>query len=211
MKIRLTPELSYIIGLWRKARCSEGIGVVGDKNVLEVFMQQVLEKQLTTSNKLLSGDEKVYFYHTAYRKFFQQVEAEELDRFKYINEYAANYLAGIFDASGEIDERGVVSLTKSSRQDEMMLLRLGFMTRRRGDRLLIERPLIFLAFIKNYVKIRNHHKAFGMIKAQELKAVEAKPKKEAPKEEKRVPVVPSEAGKKAGMPEPSESVAQAER
>jgi hypothetical protein len=169
MKIKLTPELSYIIGLWRKARCTEGVGVFGDKNVLEVFMQTVLERQLTTSDKLLTGDEKVYFYHTAYRKFFQQVESEELDRFKYINEYAANYLAGIFDASGDIDERGVVSLTKASRQDEMMLLRLGFMTRRRGDRLLIERPLVFLAFIKNYVRIRNSHKAFGMIKAQEMK------------------------------------------
>ncbi len=175
MKIKLTPELSYIIGLWRKARCTEGIGVFGDKNVLEVFMQQVLEKQLTTSDKFLTGDEKVFFYHTAYRKFFQQVEAEELDRFKYINEYAANYLAGIFDASGEIDERGVVSVTKATRQDEMMLLRLGFMTRRRGDRLIIERPLIFLAFIKNYVKIKKSHRAFSLIKAQELKKVEKPP------------------------------------
>jgi hypothetical protein len=181
MKIKLTPELSYIIGLWRKARCSEGVGVFGDKNVLEVFMQTVLERQLTTSDKLLTGDEKVYFYHTAYRKFFQQVESEELDRFKYINEYAANYLAGIFDSSGDIDERGVVSLTKASRQDEMMLLRLGFMTRRRGDRLLIERPLVFLAFIKNYVRIRNSHKAFSMIKAQELKP--APPKKADEKKE----------------------------
>lgn len=166
MKIKLTPELSYIIGLWRKMRCSEGIGVVGNKDVLEVFMTEVITKELTSPEKLLSGDEKVYFYHTAYRKFFQQVENEELDRFKYINEYAANYLAGMFDASGEIDDRGVVSLTKSTRQDEMMLLRLGFMTRRRGDRLVIERPLVFLAFIKNYVKIKNSNKVFSLVRSE---------------------------------------------
>ena len=57
----------------------------------------------------------------------------------------------------------------------MMLLRLGFMTRRRGDRLIIERPLIFLAFIKNYVKIKKSHRAFSLIKAQELKKVEKPP------------------------------------
>ncbi len=187
MKIKLTPELSYIIGLWRKARCTEGIGVFGDKNVLEVFMQEVLDKQLTTSDKFLTGDEKIFFYHTAYRKFFQQVEGEELDRFKYINEYAANYLAGMFDASGEIDERGVVSITKATRQDEMMLLRLGFMTRRRGDRLVIERPLIFLAFIKNYVKIKKSHRAFSLIKAQELKRVEPPRKEPEVKKEKQQP------------------------
>src|SRR5271157_4405037 len=108
MKIKLTPELSYIIGLWRKSRCSEGLGVEGNKSILEIFSQEALEKQLTTSDKMLTGDEKVYFYHTAYRKFFQQIEKEQLERFKYLNEYAANYLAGMFDAAGAIDQRGVV-------------------------------------------------------------------------------------------------------
>ncbi|MDD5172022.1 MAG: LAGLIDADG family homing endonuclease [Candidatus ainarchaeum sp.] len=167
MKIKLTPELSYVIGLWRKARCQEGLGVQGNKDVLEVFSQEALEKQLTTSDKMLSGDEKIYFYHTAYRKFFQEVEKEELERFKYLNEYAANYLAGMFDAAGHIDERGVVSLGQATKQDEMMLLRLGFQTRRRADRLIIERPVVFLTFIKNYVKIFKDHKVFDYIKTHE--------------------------------------------
>jgi hypothetical protein len=164
MKIKLTPELSYIIGLWRKSRCSEGIGVQGSLEVAETFSQEVLEKGLTTSDRLLTGDEKVFFYHTAYRKFFQQVEEEQLDRFKYINEYAASYLAGMFDAAGSIDEKGVVSLTRVSKQDELMLLRLGFVTRRRSDRLIIERPIVFLTFIKNYVRIFKGHRVFEYIK-----------------------------------------------
>jgi len=164
MKIKLTPELSYIIGLWRKSRAFEGIGVRGDKTLLEVFSKEVLDKQLTTSDKLLSDEDKVYFYHTAYRKFFQEVEAEQLERFKYLNEYAANYLAGIFDSAGNIDEKGVVSIYKTTRQDEMMLLRLGFVTRRMGERLAVEKPLVFLAFIKNYVKIKKDHKAFEYVK-----------------------------------------------
>jgi hypothetical protein len=167
MKIKLTPELSYVIGLWRKARCIEGLGVRGEKNVLEIFSKEALEKQLTTPEKLLASDNKVYFYHTAYRKFFQQVEKEQLERFKYLNDYAANYLAGMFDASGSIDEKGVVSLTGANKQDEMMLLRLGFVTRRRAERLIIERPVVFLTFIKNYVKIFKDHKVFAYIRNAE--------------------------------------------
>ena len=167
MKVKLSPELSYIIGLWRKSRCFDGLGVKGDKTLLEVFSKEVLDKQLTVSGKLLATEDKVYFYHTAYRKFFQEVEKEQLERFKYLNEYAANYLAGIFDAIGEIDDRGVVSLSKTNRQDEMMLLRLGFVNKRRGERLIIEKPIVFLAFIKNYVKIKKDHKAFEFLKAHD--------------------------------------------
>jgi len=164
MKIKLTPELSYIIGLWRKSRCLDGLGVRGSKTLLEVFSKEVLEKGLTTSDKLLATEEKVYFYHTAYRKFFQEIEAEQLERFKYLNEYAANYLAGMFDAIGAIDDRGVISFGSVNKQDEMMLLRLGFQTRRRSDRIVVERPVVFLTFIKNYVKVFKDHKIFGMLK-----------------------------------------------
>src|SRR4030095_16060066 len=136
MKIKLTPELSYVIGLWRKVRTTEGLGVEGNKEVLEVFAKEALDKQLTTSEKMLSADQKAEFSHTAYRKFFQQIEAEQLERFKYLNEYAANYIAGMFDASGHIDTRGVVSIGAANKQDEIMLLRLGFVTKRRADRLI---------------------------------------------------------------------------
>jgi hypothetical protein len=167
MKIKLTPELSYVIGLWRKSRCAEGLGVRGERAVLEVFSKEALDRGLTTPEKMLTDEDKVYFYHTAYRKFFQEVEKEQLERFKYLNEYAANYLAGIFDASGAIDERGVVTIGGTTKQDEMMLLRLGFVTKRRSERLIIERPVVFLAFIKNYVKVFKDHKVFGYIKSKE--------------------------------------------
>ncbi len=165
MKIKLTPELSYIIGLWRKSRSLEGLGVSGNDNLLEVFSKEVLEKGLTTPDKLLTEENRVYFYHTAYRKFFQQIEKEQLERFKYLNEYAANYLAGLFDAVGQVDERGIVSLRKANRQDEMMLLRLGFVTKRKDDLLIFERPVVFLTFIKSYVKIFKDHKVFSYIKS----------------------------------------------
>jgi hypothetical protein len=169
MKIKLTPELSYIIGLWRKARTQEGIGVKGNEDVLAIFSKEVIDKELTTPDKIQSEEDRIFFYHTSYRKFFQQIEKEQLERFKYLNEYAANYLAGMFDSSGEIDEKGIVSLGNVSSRDEMMLLRLGFVIRRRNKRAILEKPLLFLTFIKNYVKVYGGHSVFSLIKAKPVR------------------------------------------
>lgn len=163
MKIKLTPELAYVIGLWRKRRSFEGLGIHAEQKLLEVFSQEVLVQKLTAPEKLLANGKRVYFYHTAYKKFFGEVEKEQLERFKYLNEYAANYLAGLFDAVGEIDENGVVSLSKLNSEDELMLLRLGFKTKRKKEKCIIEKPLVFLAFIKNYVKASKDQKAFELI------------------------------------------------
>jgi hypothetical protein len=167
MKIKLTPELAYIIGLWRKKKSFEGLGIRGEGKLLEVFSQEVLAQQLTTPDKLLSDERKIYFYHTAYKKFFTEIEAEQLERFKYLNEYAASYLAGMFDAVGNISEDGIVSFSKMGKEDELLLWRLGFKTRRKKELIIIERPIILLAFIKNYVKVSKDHAVFGMV--EELK------------------------------------------
>ncbi len=166
MKVKLTPELSYIIGLWRKNKASEGVGVRASDEVVETFTKEILDAGLSTSDRILSDEGKVYFYHSTYRKFFQTIEKEQLERFKYLNEYAANYLAGMFDGCGGIDEKGIVYLRNTSPEDEIMILRLGFGARRKGGRLAIERPAIFLTFIKNYVKIFKNHKVFDYIKGR---------------------------------------------
>ncbi|HIH23288.1 TPA: hypothetical protein HA238_06175 [Candidatus Micrarchaeota archaeon] len=166
MKIKLTPELSYIIGFWRKRRTKEGIGVYGDSSFCEIFSKEILERGLTTSDKLLANADSVYFYHTAYRKFFQDVEDEQLERFKYLNEYAASYLAGMFDSAGGIDVKGFVYIDRPRKQDEMILIRLGFGARVRDGRLVVEKPRAFLAFVKNYVKVHAGHDAFKYIKTK---------------------------------------------
>ena len=169
MKIKLTPELSYIIGLWRKCRSFEGLGVRGRKEILEVFSKEAIDNGLTTPDKILSDEKRVYFYHTTYRKFFQEVEKNQFERFKYLNDYSASYLAGMFDSAGGIDEKGIVSMGKMNKEDEMLLLRLGFKTRRNKGALVIERPLVFLAFIKNYTKLFKDDKIFKYVESKTRK------------------------------------------
>lgn len=164
MKIKLNPELSYIIGFWRKRRTIEGIGVFGEKEFLELFSKEVLEKKLTGPTKLLSGENKVYFYHTAYKKFFKQVEEEQCERFKYLNEYAASYLSGMFDSCGNVDKKtGILILEKANKKDEILLSLLGFGSKWRDKKLIIRRPKAFLRFVKNYVKRYKDHEIFKIV------------------------------------------------
>ncbi len=153
MKVKLTPELSYIIGLWKEARAPSGIGVEGREELLAAFSEAALKAKVAEPGKVLSGENSVYFYHTAYRKFFQKVVEEETERFKYKNDYSASFLAGLFDAVGEIGKDGTVCFRRCSKADEMVLYRLGFNTVKKAGRRYVVKPLKFLAYIKHFTKL----------------------------------------------------------
>lgn len=164
MKIKLTPELAYLIGFWKKRQTSEGLGIYGNEKQLELFTKEILDQKIAAPEKLMAKEDSVLTHNTAYRKFFDEVEGEELERFKYLNEYAASYLAGIFDSVGLIDEKGIVRITKFRSSDEMLFLRLGFNPKKTKEGAVVGKPRAFLAFIKNYVKINAEHPAFKLVK-----------------------------------------------
>ncbi|MFH2106741.1 MAG: hypothetical protein ABII22_05770 [Candidatus Micrarchaeota archaeon] len=164
MKIKLSPEIAYLIGFWRKRRLYDGLGVVGGPEMQEIFVKGAIDNCLTTPEKMISNEKGLLFHHSAYKRFFFEIEQDQLERFKYLNEYAANYLAGTFDSVGEIDDKGRVFLMKTNHQDEMLLIRLGFGAIRKKDILLIGKPVAFLTFIKNYVKKYKDHKVFEYLK-----------------------------------------------
>jgi hypothetical protein len=186
MKLKLTPKLSYIIGLWKETRTTEGIGVYGTEEHLSLFTKAVLDAGLTEPTRLLASGPKepaeptegkpmeeedpfepeksaVYFYHTSYRKFFQKVVDDELERFKYKNEYSGNFLAGIFDAVGTITKDGKVYLSRCTQKDEMLLYRMGFNPIRRGKLVYFTRPKKFLAYIKPLTKKFKGHPILSRI------------------------------------------------
>lgn len=167
MKIKLTPDLSYIIGLWSKRRSMVGIGIVAPPELQQIFAKEVLAQNLTPSDKLLNDGEKIYFYHSRYRKFFQQVEEDKLERYKYLNDYSASYLAGMFDAAGTITEKGVVYLERANSRDEVLMLRLGFPVKKSDGKLMICRPKAFLMLIKNYTKMFGSHPVMELLKKKE--------------------------------------------
>lgn len=152
MKAKLSPELSYVIGLWGVRRTKEGVGVRGE-DVAPAFVNEVIKLGLTEPGKLLYSENSVYFYHSKWRKFFQEVWRDRMERFKYLNDYSANFLAGIFDASGGVDDKGVVHV-EGFGEDEMVLSRLGFKPKKKGKTIIIGNPRAFLKFIYDFLKVK---------------------------------------------------------
>ncbi len=153
MKISLTPELSYLIGLWQARGSEEGVGICGNRRVCEIFLEEALKTGIAKPDKIQLKEDKIYFYHSAYRAFFEEVHKERLERFKYRNEFAAHYLAGVFDGCGGIleDGRGVF-FACGNKEDEMLLLRLGFKAKKVGRRIVVIGKEEFLGFVSRYLK-----------------------------------------------------------
>jgi hypothetical protein len=153
MKVKLTPELSYIIGLWKERRAPSGLGVSGSEEILAAFTDVCMKAKIAEAGKILGGEDTIYFYNTAYRRFFQKTVEEEGERFKYKNEYSASFLAGLFDSMGGIGADGTVYFRKCSKADEMVVYRLGFKPLWKNGKMYIIKPAKFLAYIKPFTKL----------------------------------------------------------
>ena len=155
MKLHLTPDIAYLIGVWKGRRTIEGIGIrEASAEMREEFVRQLLKQKIMTADKIRLEPDKVFFYHSAYRVFFQEVNEQELDRFGNRNDYSSAFLAGLFDSVGGFTRDGSSAYFESAtRNDEMLLLRLNFKATKRGKRVFILNPAEFLSFIKPHRKV----------------------------------------------------------
>ncbi len=165
MKYRLTPRISYLIGFWKKKKIQKGIGVQGIEHEVSHFVKEILELKLTEPSKMLflKNDSGAYFFNTKLRTFFEGIVREDVDRFKYKNEYSANYLAGMFDAAGRVIltepkdkevDNSVVLITDSNKQEEFILLKLGYRAKLVKGNVYIIHAKDFISFIKPFVKLK---------------------------------------------------------
>ncbi len=152
MKITLSNELAYLVGLWKARPSLRGLGVSGSGEASEIFMRETLAQKLVTPEKIVVGDREAYFFHTAYKNFFGKIVREQIEIFHKRNAKAAHYLAGFFDGCGGVNEFRGVFLTKTTASDEMLLERLGFRTKYVHGKLFIQKPEEFIQLIKPFLK-----------------------------------------------------------
>lgn len=171
MKIKLTPQLAYIIGLWKARRTKEGIGIEGNRGVCEVFLRECLAVGIAQPDKVKfiepkgerknigekrirpqREDCKVYFYHSAYRAFFDDVIRRELELFRYKNEYSANFIAGIYDGNGGVGKGNGLHYFFGSKADEMLLLRIGMRVKSEKKTIVFLNGAEFEEFVKPMLK-----------------------------------------------------------
>ena len=152
MKINLSPELAYLVGLWKHRRTKNGLGIHGSEKLQEVFVAEAMKTLGISADKFQVGENEVFFYHSAYRKFFQDTVKRELEVFKWRNEYSASYLAGLFDSNGGVSETGKLFLARFSRSDTLILERLNFRVLKKSKMLFFANPMDFIGFVKPFIK-----------------------------------------------------------
>lgn len=139
MKPKLTSSLCYMAGLQSKAH--EERSAVGVYTGLESLEQRFIEiaiKELGIEpNRIVirdagGGMRHILFYHSRIAKRLREI-VDKSDRiFKRRNELAGAYVAGMFDAAGHKDARGLY-IKKIEPKDAVLLQNLEIYTR--GNRI----------------------------------------------------------------------------
>lgn len=152
MKLKLTPQLSYLIGLWKYRRSAEGLGAQGLDEMCQVFAAELVNCGIAKPEEVKVEGGKVYTYHSAYRKFFEDTLARQDEVFKYNNDYSAAFYAGLFDAVGG-ENAGKVFLARADNADEICLMRMNWKVVRTGGKIWIGPADQFRAWIRQYKKV----------------------------------------------------------
>lgn len=131
MKIMLTPELAYVIGMWTTKKSKIGVGIYGMPHIRDYFIKGVLNANLMPANKILTSGKRIYFYHNGYKKFFNEIEKDLERKFRKKNEISSAFYAGMFDAGGKI-EKGTCMFFNIGQEKFRLLENLGFRIERVG-------------------------------------------------------------------------------
>ncbi len=143
MKIKFSPDIAYFTGLWKTRKICEGVGISGDTEAQQIFVSEAIKTLGISPEKIQVKEDKVYFYHSAYRKYLQNVVEDELETFKWSNAFSRKFVCGLFDGCGGVDmEKGTVYFARVTDADQLVMERLGLTTRRVGSRLYITARLV---------------------------------------------------------------------
>ncbi len=145
-----------MLGVHSCSKCSDNSSIEmssNDESFLERFIKIAIGMGIEPSKLLVSKSHKptlytIKFYNSKIRKFMDR----SLDRSEHIlkhpNAYTANYLAGIFDSCGGVDEKGIYMYSPGER-NIMLMERLGFHTSNM-TKLRIRNSESFIAFIREH-------------------------------------------------------------
>jgi hypothetical protein len=148
----MSPDMSYMLGLCSLGKDEPSISAVSRSDeVIERFVRMALgefgiDPQKIVVTETEDGLKKVLFYHSTAKRLMMRALDEREHIFKYKNEYAASYLAGLFDARGHGSPRGIIAGVRDM-VDIIIMTRLGFRVSRAGR---VQNANDYLKFITPY-------------------------------------------------------------
>ncbi len=134
-KLKLNPKVAYFIGM-NAYSPSKAIGIVtSNPEIIRKFIRTATEELGIVPTDIRMEEKEnvvmVYFYNSKLKKLLQKALERKGVTFKYKNDYAAGYFAGIFDATGGLDAKGAF-IRRLTPDDALLLEKLGWHTRKSG-------------------------------------------------------------------------------
>ncbi len=155
-KIKLNPDICYLLGAHSCSKCSDNSSVEmssKDESSLERFIKIAIGLGIEPNKLLVSKSQRptlytVKFYNSKMRKFIDTSMERSEHIFRYANIYTANYFAGMFDACGGADERGIY-LYGPGKRNIMLIEKFGFHTSH-TTKVRIRKAESFITFIRKH-------------------------------------------------------------
>ncbi len=148
MRIRLNNEICYMAGLVSKNGLQgSAVGITTSRSDIEKrFIDTAKKLGIEPSRLRLEEGRKsrrIFFYHSKLARLFREIRNREVKIFRSRNDFSSNYIAGIFDANGNVARMRINGMSNA---DELMLENLGIHTENKQ----IMNVKDFVALIKRF-------------------------------------------------------------
>ncbi len=155
-KLKLTEQTSYMLGIYAHSPQEPSASVAASsesETAIEKFASIAYKELGIEPNKILISEEKgVYramFYNSKLKKLFDKALQRKTRVFKYANAYSAQYVAGMFDAAGGINTKGIF-LSGIDDADSLLLQNVGVHEDVQGSKHYVRNQSAFASFIRQY-------------------------------------------------------------
>ena len=155
-KLKLSPSVSYLLGIYGKCLQEKSalIALVSsNSSSIEKVVKVAIEELGIMPNKLRIADRDgviiVDFYNSKLRSQLDQALLRKTRIFRHKNAYAMEYVAGMFDASGGSDKKGLY-IQNMDPGDYIITEMLGIRTLQRGSKHYVSKNSIFMLLISQY-------------------------------------------------------------
>ena len=150
MALPFDTNIAYLLGIWQHSSDQTKLSAEGD--TVDAFVDTILKLGVVEPNKIKVEEDHAFMFHSQLRNALKKFSKSREFRLRFANEYSASYFAGWYDSNSAIKE-GFIKLFRGDKIDEFILTQLNFNPTLRGKVLVLEKPLPFLRFIRDYSKV----------------------------------------------------------
>ncbi len=143
--MKITNEICWLFGFLKPRKTKKGIGIYGNMELQQKFLKKVLELKLAKPEKIFIEKNRISFRHVKLENLLKKIEEKKFEIFSRKNKATCYFLKGLYESCGEGN-----MLKNINYNDQMLIERLGFLTRRSGKNIYIINFDSFQEFLKKF-------------------------------------------------------------